>query len=201
MSQPINFDVDIDVADRTQLLSAIPHVPASILQPTGEYVKHNTGVYFQTIPQLPVEQISAIDYKSAQQQGWFKVDILNNSIYRDIVDEAHLDRLCNTEPMWELLQHREVVEQLFHINKHYDILLQYRPTCIEQLAMLLAIIRPGKRYLVGKNWDKIAQQVWVKPSDDSYYFKHSHAISYALAIVVQLNLLCEKLNQSDGLSD
>ena len=55
--------------------------------------------------------------------------------------------------------------------------------------MILAMIRPGKRYLVGKSWEQIEKEVWVKT--DEYFFKHSHAIGYALAIVVQLNLICE----------
>ena len=72
-----------------------------------------------------------------------------------------------------------------------QILLHYKPTSVEQLAMILAIIRPGKKYLVGKSWDEIAKEVWEKPTE-GYYFKHSHAVAYAVAIVVQMNLICEK---------
>ena len=93
--------------------------------------------------------------------------------------------------MWELLEHKEVVEQLFHINNHFDIVKQHPPTSLEQLAMILAIIRPGKRHLVGKSWEEIEADVWVKPNDDSYFFKKSHSYGYALAIIVQLNLICE----------
>jgi hypothetical protein len=105
-----------------------------------------------------------------------------------------LDRLVATEPEWELFKHEEIVEQLFHINNHFDIVKQHLPTSIEQLAMILAMIRPGKRYLVGKSWSKIEKDVWVKT--DEYFFKQSHAMGYALAIIVQLNLIVEKLNQS-----
>ena len=38
-------------------------------------------------------------------------------------------------------------------------------------------------------WDIILKEVWEKPSDGSYFFKKSHAVAYAHAIVVQLNLL------------
>ena len=86
-------------------------------------------------------------------------------------------------------RYKEVVEELFHINKHYDIVKQHQPTSIEQLAMILAMIRPGKRYLVGKSWEEIEKEVWVKT--DEYFFKHSHAIGYALAIAVQLNRIVE----------
>ena len=40
---------------------------------------------------------------------------------------------------------------------------------------------------------KFMQEVWVKPSDDKYFFKKSHATSYAVAVVVHMNLICEQL--------
>jgi DNA polymerase III alpha subunit len=194
----IDFDVDIDMADREQFLQLVPHVSASIRHDDGTYSKHNTGIYFQTMPQFPLEQYSSLDYKTAEQDGWFKVDFLNNSVYKQVESEAHLDRLLNTEPMWELLKHKEVVEQLFHINNYHHVVAQYQPNSVEQLAMLLAVIRPGKRHLLGKGWEEIAAEVWTKPTDDSYYFKHSHAVAYALVIVVQLNLLCDATAKLDA---
>ena len=148
-------------------------------------------MYFQNIPKFPLEGYSTIDHKQAEQEGWFKVDFLNASVYTDIKDEAHLNKLVDTEPMWELFQHQEIVEQLFHINNHWDIVRQHLPTSIDQLAMILAIIRPGKRHLVGKSWKEIEADVWVKPEDGSYFFKRSHSYGYALAIIVQLNNICE----------
>ena len=148
-------------------------------------------MYLQNIPTLPLEGFSAIDHKQAEQEGWFKVDVLNNSVYTGINNEAHLNKLLETEPMWELLEHEEVVEQLFHINNHFDIVSKHKPKTVEQLAMILAMIRPGKRHLVGKSWKDIEKVVWSKTTDDTYFFKKSHAIAYALTIIVQLNLICE----------
>lgn len=191
MTAKIDFDVDIDMANREDFLRLVNHIPASIKADDGTYSKHNTGVYFQTIPTFPLEGFSSIDYETAEEDGWFKVDILNNGIYKDVRDEAHLTQLMEVEPLWELLEHEEFVEKLFHISNYSNILAQYKPTSVEQLAMILAIIRPGKKHLIGKSWEDIAKQVWVKPTDGSYYFKHSHAIAYAVAIVVQMNLICE----------
>jgi hypothetical protein len=188
----IDFDVDIDMANREDFLRLVNHTPASIKHEDGTYSKHNTGVYFQTIPSFPLEGFSSIEYETAEEDGWFKVDVLNNGIYKDVRDEAHLTELMNIEPLWDLLKHEEFVSQLFHISNYSNILVQYKPTSVEQLAMILAIIRPGKKHLIGKSWNEITKQVWVKPSDGSYYFKHSHAIAYAVAIVVQMNLICEK---------
>jgi len=188
----IDFDVDIDMANRDDFLKLVNVTPASIKK-DGEFTKHNTGVYFQDIPMFPLEGFSSIDHKDAEEQGWFKLDVLNNSVYVDIENETHLNKLLETEPMWELFEHKEVVEQLFHINNHFEIVLQHKPQTVEQLAMILAMIRPGKRYLVGRSWEEIEADVWVKTDD--YFFKKSHAIAYALTIIVQLNLLCEKISQ------
>ena len=39
------------------------------------------------------------------------------------------------------------------------------------------------------------EEVWTKPTDGAYYFKKAHAVAYAHAIVVQMNLICEQLQQ------
>ena len=137
-----------------------------------------------------LEGFSTIDHKEAEELGYFKVDFLNNHVYEGIQDEAHLDKLLNKEPMWELFGHKEIVEQLFHIGNHYEIIKQHMPTSIEQLAMILAMIRPGKRHLVGNTWEIIEKDVWEKTED--YFFKRSHAIGYATLIAVQLNLIVEQ---------
>ena len=189
----IDFDVDIDMGNRDDFLKLVNVTPASI-EKEGNFSKHNTGVYFQNIPKYPLEGYSTIDHKQAEQEGWFKVDFLNNHIYKNIRDEQHLDKLIATEPVWELLKHQEVIEQLFHINNHFDIVKQYPPKSLEDLAIILAIIRPGKRHLVGKSWEEIVKNVWIKPNNDTYFFKKSHSYGYALAIIVQLNLICEQLD-------
>lgn len=189
----IDFDVDIDMADRDKLLKLIENTPASIKR-DGDFEKHNTGVYLQPVPKFPLEGYSTIDHKEAEELGYFKLDVLNNNIYKDIENEAHLDKLLATEPMWELFGHKEIVDQLFHINNHFEIVQQHLPTTIEQLAMILAMIRPGKRHLVGNTWEIIEKEVWQET--DGYFFKRSHAIGYATAIVVQLNAIIEQLESN-----
>ena len=191
----IDFDVDIDMPNRDELLKFIKHTPASIVK-DGKFTKHNTGVYLQNIPFKPIENFSNIDHKTAEEDGWFKLDVLNNSVYMDIKSEAHLNQLLSKEPMWELLLHSDIVEQLFHINNYAKLVAEYKPQSVEQLAMILAMIRPGKKHLVGKSWAEIEADVWLKPNDDTYFFKKSHAIAYALTIAVQLNLIVETANSS-----
>ena len=76
----IDFDVDIDMANRDDFLKLIDHTPASI-EKDSKFAKHNTGVYFQNIPKFPLQGYSTIDHKQAEQEGWFKVDFLNASVY------------------------------------------------------------------------------------------------------------------------
>ena len=189
-------DIDIDFFDRSKALDILEHHIAMRDQ-KGQPVKHNTGVYFQQIPHNPFTNIATIDYKTAEDRGYFKVDFLNVSMYEGVKNESHLKQLLDQEPVWNLLEHEEVVTQLFHISEHHSILKKLKPTSIEELAAVLAIIRPAKRYLLDKGWDVIRQEVWERPSEDLYFFKRSHAIAYAAAIVIQLNLICERLTLTD----
>ena len=184
-------DIDIDFADRNIILNKIQHRVAKL--DTGK--KHNTGVYVTEIPHNPFNEIATIDHKTAEQRGYFKLDFLNVSIYKDVRDEAHLTELMEREPIWQLLEHEAFSEQVFHLNGHSTLLKKLKPISIEQLAATLAIIRPAKRHLADENWSTIMQEVWIKPTDGSYYFKKAHAISYATACVVHMNLLCDRINE------
>lgn len=187
------MDIDLDFADRSKILDLIKHIPAVIIE-DGTVKKHNTGVYCQSIPTNPLTGMASVSYKQAEQRGYFKIDFLNVTIYKDITDQEHLNRLMNTEPLWELLLEDEFTDQLFHVNGHGQVLRQMKPTSVEQLAMVLAMIRPAKRYLIGKSWEDIEKEIWIKPKNNEYYFKKAHSISYALLVIVHMNLICEKIS-------
>lgn len=188
-------DIDIDLFDRDSILSHIRHIPASI-EKRGVYTKHNSGVYVSAIPNDPVTNLASIEYKEAEERGYFKLDFLNNTLYDGVRDEAHLISLMEQEPVWDLFQHEEVVQNLAHVSNHIDVLKVLKPHSIEELAEVLAIIRPAKRHLLNETREIIKSNVWKKPTDDSYYFKKAHAIAYAVSIVVQLNLFCEQVAQN-----
>lgn len=182
-------DIDIDIKNRSHLLEQIKHVPASIAR-EDHYEKHNSGVYFQPIPHNPFDGIATIDHNQAATLGYFKIDLLNNSVYQGVESEQHLITLLDQEPNWQYLCEPDIVKNLFHLNQHVDLTVSMKPSSIDQLAMLLALIRPGKSYLRYKPWHVVEKQVWKKDtSTDGYYFKKSHSYAFALAIVVQLNLL------------
>jgi len=185
-------DIDIDFADRTLALEKLKHVTAAI-EDNGTFKKHNTGVYCTSVPYNPITNLSAIDYKQAEARGYFKIDFLNVGVYETIKDEAHLIKLMETEPLWDLLLQDDFVNLLFHVNGHGSILRQMAPKSIEELAAVLAMIRPAKRYLIGKDWTTVMNEIWTKPEDGEYYFKKSHAIAYATVVVVQMNQICESI--------
>jgi hypothetical protein len=186
-------DIDIDFVDREKALCLFDHTAAS-RQENDQLVKHNTGVYLHEVPVDPITGLCSIDYDQAEDQGFFKIDFLNVGIYKGIRDESHLMSLMEQEPLWDLLEDGEFVKLLFHVNNHIDILKKLKPKSIEQLSAILAMIRPAKRHLIDKSWDDIMSEVWIKPTTEEYYFKKSHAVAYATAIVVQMNLICEGLS-------
>jgi hypothetical protein len=186
-------DIDIDFVDRDSALDLFKHIKASRTD-EGKLVKHNTGVYLHEVPVKAVENLCAVPYEEAEERNYFKIDFLNVGIYKGVRDEAHLIQLMETEPLWDLLQDDEFIQNLFHVNGHGSILRQSKPKSIEQLAAVLAMIRPAKRYLIGKDWTTIMTEVWTRPENDDYFFKKSHATAYAVAIVVQMNLICEQIS-------
>lgn len=189
---PNNFgDIDIDVQNRDQVVEILDNIPASIIK-EETIEKHNTGIYVQEVPVDPITGLCSLDYERAEDLGYIKLDILNLAAYANVESSEHIDKLISQEPDWSLLQHREVVEALYHINGHYDIVDKLKPQSVDQLAMVLAIIRPGKRYLLNKTWSEIEKEVWVKKEGDKYHFKRSHSIAYATLIVMQLNQLVEE---------
>jgi DNA polymerase III alpha subunit len=186
-------DIDIDFADRTRVLDVIKHVPAAI----DSSKKHNTGVYCHTIPQNPLTGLSSIEYKEAEDRGYFKIDFLNASVYNGIQNEEHIIQLLSVEPLWDLLEQQEFCDLIFHVNGYHNLIAQLKPRTIEELAMFLALLRPGKKHLVPivgeKGFQSIKDEIWVK-TEDAYYFKKSHAVAYAHAIVIQMNLICEQIS-------
>ena len=185
-------DIDIDLGDRSQALALLEHVPASILR-DGRLTKHNSGIYVTAVPRDPFTGQASLDYNVAEDRGYIKLDLLNVSLYTQIKSEQHLTELMNQEPAWDRLRDPEFFTQLIHIGNHYDLLLKCPEpvNSIPRMAMFLALIRPGKRHLIGKTWREIAESVWEKPADDAYYFKKSHAVSYAHLVVVNMNLLSQ----------
>lgn len=190
-------DIDIDFADRDQVLALIDSTSASIIR-DGKLTKHTTGVYVTEIPVDPFTGHASLDYNDAEDRGYMKLDLLNVHVYKQVKSETHLVELMR-EPDWARLYDPAICQQLIHINNHHDTLLKMPEPVdsIPRLAMFLAVIRPGKRHLIGKTWKDVSATVWDRVEGE-YSFKKAHAVAYAQLVVVNLNLLCEPALSNDA---
>ena len=191
----IDSDVDIDFGDRDRLLSLIKHSRAS-MRNVNPIRHHATGIYVTDVPYDPIYNMSSLDYSAAEKRGYFKLDLLNVHVYEQVNSEEHLLRLME-EPDWNMLKDPAIVEKLIHLNSQlYNLQKIPEPiNSIPRLAMFLAIIRPGKKHLIGQRWSEIAKTVWDKGTD-GYTFKRSHAVAYAHLVCVHMNLLRELASQA-----
>lgn len=189
----LNADIDIDFGNRDRLLELIKHTRAA-MRNVNPIRNHATGVYITDVPYDPVNDIASIDYTEAEKRGYFKLDLLNVHVYESVKSEEHLIELMR-EPDWKKLKDPAFVEKLIHLNNQFYN-LQKMPEPIDsipRLAMFLAIIRPGKKHLIGEKWSEVAKTVWDKGTD-GYIFKKSHSLAYAHLVVVHMNLLADSLN-------
>ena len=182
----MSADIDIDFADRDAVLKLIRHIPAR--QSNGR--RHNSGVYVTEIPRDPVHGCAAIDYETAEQRGYFKIDFLNMGVYQLIRDPAHYqDMLAATPPWSRLWEDSAWASQLVHVGNYTELLAGMRPDSIPRMAAFISIIRPGKAHLQDRPWAEVFKSVWDGDESRGYTFKKSHAISYAALVSLHMNLL------------
>jgi len=189
----MSADIDIDFADREQILKLIQHTPArQIVQ--GQARRHNSGIYVTDIPRDPVNNCAAIDYESAEQRGYFKIDFLNMGVYHSIKNPEHYLQMLTTVPPWNRLwQDPSWAGQLAHVGNYTELLKSMQPDSIPRMAAFISVIRPGKAHLQNKSWKEVFESVWDGDDSRGYAFKKSHALSYAALVALHMNLL----NQAD----
>lgn len=185
----MSADIDIDLADRALLLKLIEHVPARIShqdQPRA----HNSGIYAVDIPRDPILGCAAIDHEEAERRGYFKIDLLNMSVYSLIRDLEHYQKMLDADPPWaRLWQDPDWAAGLVHVGNYTQLLDSMRPDSIERMAAFISIIRPGKAHLQGRPWREVFESVWDGDDSRGYTFKKSHAIGYSKLVALHMNLL------------
>ena len=191
----MSADIDIDFADRNQLLELIRHTPARQLH-QGQVRRHNSGIYVTDIPHDPVNQCAAVDYKVAEELGYFKIDLLNMSVYQLIASPEHYATALAQEPNWTALwTDSEWTKQLVHVGNYTDLLKEMQPDSIPRMAAFISIIRPGKAHLQRQPWNTVFETVWDGDESKGYTFKKSHSISYAMLVALHMNLLTPSVEQ------
>jgi uncharacterized protein YkuJ len=193
----MSADIDIDLADREQLLKLIRATPARLTkfginarEKVGDQRRHNSGVYVTDIPYDPVNNCAAIDYKQAEKLGYFKIDLLNMSVYELIKSPEHYEELLAKEPLWERLwTDNEFASKLVHVGGSIHLLKSMKPDSIPRMAAFISIIRPGKAHLQNRPWAEVFESVWDGDASKGFVFKHAHAVGYAALVALHMNLL------------
>jgi len=184
----MSADIDIDVPNRDAVLALIPHTAAR--QSNGK--KHNSGIYVTDIPCDPVLGCAALDYETAESRGYFKIDLLNMSVYNLIQDPAHYEIMLAATPPWDRLWNDPVwAKKLVHIGNYCELLKSMRPDSIVRMAAFISVIRPGKAHLQNQSWSRVFESVWDGDHSRGYSFKRSHSISYAMLVKLHMNILSE----------
>lgn len=182
----MSADIDIDVPNRDAVLALIQHTAAR--QSNGR--RHNSGIYVTDIPRDPVLGCAALDYETAEARGYFKIDLLNMSVYSLIRDTAHYEQMLAATPPWDRLwQDPEWAGQLIHIGNYQALLKSMRPDSIPRMAAFISVIRPGKAHLQNQPWSQVFEPVWDGDLSRGYTFKKAHAVGYAALVALHMNLL------------
>lgn len=185
----MSADIDIDFADRESVLKLIQHIPARQVV-DNKVRKHNSGVYVTDIPVDPINRCASIDYETAEDRGYFKIDFLNMGVYQLVQTPEHYEQMLLAPPPWQRLWTDSAwAKQLAHVGNYTDLLKEMKPDSIQRLAAFISIIRPGKSHLQKKPWTEVFASVWDGDDSRGYTFKKAHAISYAALVALHMNLI------------
>lgn len=183
-------DIDIDV--KPGLDKALYGVRAIQYDPEKKtIIVHPSGIYVDC--GMPVDEetgCASIDYKGAEERGFVKIDLLNNSVYDGFRSKEEMSA-CLKDPDWEQLKDPLFVAKLPHIGNHFDLVVKVEPKSIEDLADILALIRPGKRHLIDQYLDhkeRTRKNLYRRPTT-GMWFKKSHSFGYAAMIIISMNRL------------
>jgi hypothetical protein len=184
----IDADIDIDV-QQCKITDIFTAVPAARFA-DNKIHKHPVGYYFQNIPVDPVSKFAAIPYEESTDYGYFKIDFLHLSVLDQFTSKQEIKQYLKQEPDWSLLADPQQVAKLFQIHSHFKLIDTIKPKSINELADCIALIRPGKRFLLDKyltDKTETCKLLYTKTASSDY--RKSHAIAYAHVIVLQLHLI------------
>jgi len=183
------MDIDIDVLPTFKPTDHFNIVPASMVQ-NQELKQHIVGVYFQHIPIDSITKLSAIPYKEAEQFGYNKIDFLHLTLLKYFDSKEDIKILLKCSPDWSMLQDQTIVNKLFHIHNHFETVRLIKPLNTQELADVIALIRPNKKHLISTyrlNTPVIRKELYRKV--EGMYFKKSHSVAYAKNIELQMLLI------------
>lgn len=186
------MDIDIDFQTDFEPTTLFPSAVHASMIKQEAFTQHPCGIYLQHMGKDQITNLAAIPYDEALEKGFYKLDCLHLSLLNEFKSKTEIRDFLSKEPNWSMLQRPEIVSQLFQIHKQSKLLARVKPTSVQSLADCLALMRPGRSHLIDKyiaSPDDVRDQLYVRDDSTGYYFKKSHAISYALTIILQLHSL------------
>lgn len=190
-------DVDIDIAQdkRPQLSDFFGDTITFGSQVILDKIQqHNVATYFQQIPKDKITGVSAIPYTETSDYGYFKIDILPVKLLNYFNDKSEIIRILKIQPNWKLLESKAIVEQLFHIHDHFELVNKVKPQSILEMSDVIALIRPEKMKLINKY---LKDRVAIRPKlyeKEGNSMRKSHSIPYAMLVVVNMYLVEHGIN-------
>lgn len=203
-------DLDLDIPAKKSDIIRDGLIKASVLNDRGNYQAHPAGVYFyKNIPSF--DGFAVLDYKEMEEKYFQKIDILNNSYLDDISYEEMEEylELIETENIdWKLLW---LFDTPYQLSKYPGILREFKVSSVFDVAIILALIRPGAvsnyekmkmfihtdKLLSKKNPKEVEilketygvavfdeQSKKLGKDDGKYRYKKPHAIGYAYVLLI-----------------
>ncbi len=185
------MDIDIDTRSDFDPLQIFKQWVRASNIVNNKIVAHPVGVYPQFVPINPLNGLCSIPY-NVDISGRFKIDFLHLNVYNFFTSREEIKELLQYEPNYDLMLSPKIVKQLFQLGESFDIIQKIKPQNVDDLADLIAIIRPGKINLLNKylsNKQKYRHLLFKQNDSDSFGYKKSHAYAYALVIKLQLHLI------------
>lgn len=203
-----DLDLDIPSTQSENIRNGL--VRGSVLNERGEFQPHPAGVYFyKSIPSY--EGMAVLDYKIMEEKEYQKIDILNNTYLDDITaDELaeFVEMIDNDDIDWKALWE---YDEPYQLSKYPGILREFKVESVMDIAIVMAIIRPGalQNYEKMKTYihtDKLlnskteeskqilketygipvfAEQFKKLGKDDGKYrYKKPHAVGYSYVLLI-----------------
>lgn len=143
-----DLDLDIPSNESNKIRNGL--IRARVKSESGDYQPHPAGVYFyKNVPQF--DNFSILDYKEMEKKNYQKIDILNNT-YLDNISATdlknYLDKIENENIDWKSLWS---YTETYQLSKYPGILREFKVSSVMDIAIVLALIRPGSI----KNYDKM----------------------------------------------
>jgi len=203
-------DLDLDIPSSKSETIRSGLIKASILTEKGTHQNHPAGIYmYAAVPSF--EGVAIVDYKEMEQLEYQKIDILNNTYLDDISNKEMIKFVGLIE--YEDIDWKELwrYTEPYQLGKYPGILREFKVASVMDLAIILALIRPGsvanydkmKAYIhtdtilnkKSEKAQKILKETYGIPifneqfkllgiDDGKYRYKKPHSIGYAYVLLI-----------------